>query len=66
MPMLRYVYVLIDKETGQAYKTSNREIPFYKTTMAVRIALKGLSKYVDINRFRVAQYEMVLRHIISE
>ena len=66
MQIPRYVYALIDKRTGEAYKTKNREMPFYYDTKWVNVALKNIAAYRDISDFKVVQYELKEVQVVAE
>lgn len=66
MKMPRYVYVLIDRRTGEAYKTKNREMPWYSEIRWINVALRNIAAYRDVGDFKVVQYELVEKETIVE
>jgi hypothetical protein len=66
MKVPRYVYVIIDKRTGLAFKSSMREIPFYKSLGGVKIAMRHLAVDVDLKHFQVIKYEVVEKEVVLE
>lgn len=60
-----FVYILVDKRTGEAYKTKNREMPFYTTMNGIKVSLRNISAYRDISDFKIVQYELVERVVID-
>ena len=61
-----HVYILIDKRTGEAYKTKSREMPFYTHVNGIKIALRNIAAYRDISDFKIVQYELIEKVVIDE
>lgn len=65
MEIPKFVYILIDKRTGEAYKTKNREMPFYSSINGVKVSLRNISAYREIGDFKIVQYELMERVVID-
>lgn len=66
MQVPKYVFVMIDKRTGEAYKTKGREQPFYNSIRGVNIALRNIAAYRDISDFKIVQYELTEVQVVAE
>lgn len=67
LPMPRFCYVMVDRDTGKVFKPGNREIPYYSSIESITKALEGLNRYgTDTSIYKIAQYELVFKEIIAE
>ena len=66
MKMPRFLYVVVDKRTGDIYSSRNRSNGYYESLNSIKIVMKYLAAHHNIDHYKVVKYSLNYEEDLTE